>query len=514
VDTKIFLYGPSGSGKSQMGGILASKLALEYIDMDSEIEAQAGKDIPAIFAEEGEDGFRLREKKILQGVVSTNAGVIALGGGALLDPESRAFAEREGYVLCLSASEKTLLQRLHDENDRPLLKGDREQKLQRLLSDRKEHYDSFTLQLDTEHLSLEEAAWEAQILLGSFRVKGMGGYDVRVSAGILAEIGDALRDLDGPLTLVSDENVAGLYAESVKDALQQVGFEVHEIGFPPGEALKNMETVVKLWDAFAQAGMERRSTVVALGGGVVGDLAGFAAATFLRGIPWVNLPTSLLAMVDASVGGKTGANLPQGKNLIGAFHAPRLVFVDPETLTTLPDFELRNGLAETVKTGVIGDPDLFELCAAGEEVIGDHLEEIVRRAMAVKINIIEEDPYESGLRESLNLGHTIGHAVEKVSDFGIHHGEAVSIGMVAEARLSHQLGLAEHGLVERLMDVLTGLKLPVEIPEDLDRDHLVAAMKLDKKRAAGKVRFSLPLRVGEVQTGVEVGAAEALGMIL
>jgi 3-dehydroquinate synthase len=337
-----------------------------------------------------------------------------------------------------------------------------------------------------------------------------------VKKGILTDIGEALRDrdLDGPMTLVSDENVAGLYAESVKASLQRAGYNVHEVWFPPGESSKTMETVAKLWDAFAQAGMERRSTVVALGGGVVGDLAGFAAATFLRGIPWVNLPTSLLAMVDASVGGKTGANLSQGKNLIGAFHAPRLVFVDPDTLVTLPDFELRNGLAETVKTGVIGDPDLFELCEAGEGTIGANLEEVVRRAMAVKIGIIEEDPYEGGLRESLNLGHTIGHAVEKVSDFGIHHGEAVSIGMVAEAHLSHQLGLAEDGFRERLTDVLTGLNLPAEVPEDLDRNHLIAAMKLDKKRAGGKVRFSLPLRVGEVQTGVEVDAAEALGMIL
>jgi 3-dehydroquinate synthase len=296
----------------------------------------------------------------------------------------------------------------------------------------------------------------------------------------------------------------------VKSSLQEQGYEVHEVWIPPGESNKNLETVSQLWEVFAQARMERKSTVVALGGGVVGDLAGFAAATFLRGVPWVNLPTSLLAMVDASVGGKTGANLIQGKNLIGAFHAPRLVFADPETLSTLPDLELRNGLAETVKTGVIGDPELFNMCAEGESVVRSRLEEIVRRAMAVKIRVIEEDPYESGLRETLNLGHTIGHAVEKVSNFSVHHGEAVAIGMVAEARLSQRLGFAEGDLADRLVEVLQRLNLPVEVPEGMDKNSLVAAMKMDKKRAGGKVRFSLPLRGGEVMTGIEVDVTEAI----
>ncbi len=512
----FFLYGPSGSGKSALGQRLASQLGLKLHDLDVEITTQAGMDIPTIFAREGESGFRVREKQVLQDAVLVGPAVVALGGGALLDSESRSLVSRVGDVLCLRASAETLLARLRHENDRPLLEGDREERLRRLLKERSDHYDSFDLQLDTEGLTLEQVTREAQIALGAFRVQSMGaGYDVRIRSGSLDELGDAIhdRDLKGPVTIVSDENVARLYLGRAAISLRKAGYEVHDVQFPAGEINKTLETVSRFWDAFVKARMERGSTVVALGGGVVGDLAGFAAAAFLRGVPWVNVPTSLLAMVDASVGGKTGANLPQGKNLIGAFHAPRLVVIDPETLSTLPELEVRNGLAEVVKTGVIGDPELFNRCEDGEAAVRSHLDEMVRRSVAVKIEIIEKDPYELGIREALNLGHTVGHALEKVSDFRLHHGEAVSIGMVVEARISQWLGMAEDGLVDRLIEVLNGLRLPVEIPKGLRKDALVAAMQLDKKRAEGKVRFSLPASVGEVKTGIEMDETEVIRLL-
>ncbi|OQY30916.1 MAG: 3-dehydroquinate synthase [Anaerolineaceae bacterium 4572_5.2] len=271
-----------------------------------------------------------------------------------------------------------------------------------------------------------------------------------------------------------------------------------------------MDSVQELWNAFLEAKIERGSTVVALGGGVVGDLAGFAAATFLRGVNWVNVPTSLLAMVDSSLGGKTGADLPQGKNLVGAFHAPRLVLVDPETLSTLPEVELRNGLAEVIKHGVIGAPELFRDLTdlTGFQNLsglsGLDWTEIVRRAMAVKIKIIEEDPYEQGLRQSLNFGHTIGHAVELASDFTLRHGEAVAIGMVAEARLAEEMGVAKSGLEKKITSTLRGLGLPTEIPPGLDEKRIQHALQRDKKKSGGVVRFALPVRVGEVRVGVEV----------
>jgi shikimate kinase/3-dehydroquinate synthase len=516
VQETFFLYGPSGSGKSSVGRHLAASLGLDFHDLDVEIERQAGTDVPTIFANEGEIGFREREKEVLKSLLSSAPGVVALGGGALVDPENRECACNVGEVLCLRAPAETLLARLGQEDNRPLLQGDRTGEMQRLLQEREEHYDSFPLQLDTEGLSLEQVTREAQIALGAFHVRGMGsGYDVRVGEGILDDVGRAMRalELKGPLVLVSDEVVGAYYAERTLEVLREAGYVVNEISFPAGEANKNIETVRQLWEAFVQARMERRSAVVALGGGVVGDLAGFAAATFLRGVPWVNLPTTVLAMVDASVGGKTGANLAQGKNLVGAFHAPQAVFADTTTLATLTKSELRNGLAEAVKHGVIGDEVLFARFEGGEGRAIQYMDEIVQRAIAVKVEVIEKDPYESGLREVLNLGHTLGHAIERASEYAISHGEAVAIGMVAEARISERIGLGEVGLADRISEVLSGLNLPIQVPRDLDGTELIKGMGLDKKRAGGRVRFSLPVRVGEIKTGVEIEAATALELI-
>ncbi|MEW5830279.1 MAG: 3-dehydroquinate synthase, partial [Chloroflexota bacterium] len=300
--------------------------------------------------------------------------------------------------------------------------------------------------------------------------------------------------------------------ERVLDSLKSAGYAASQIAIPAGEAHKTVETVTALWRAALEAGLDRKSTVLALGGGVVGDLAGFAAATFMRGVNWTAVPTTLLAMADASLGGKTGFDLPQGKNLVGAFHPPRLVLADPETLSTLPERELRAGLAEIVKHGVIADPELFELCAGGWERVKSRLPEIVRRGMGVKVKIIEADPYEQGIRAALNFGHTVGHALELVSGFRLLHGEAVAVGMVAEARLAENLTVASHGLSESLAETLSSLGLPVEIPPDLGRAELIRAMRVDKKKAAGVVRFALPARIGEVKVEVEVrDLEEAIG---
>jgi 3-dehydroquinate synthetase len=224
----------------------------------------------------------------------------------------------------------------------------------------------------------------------------------------------------------------------------------------------------------------------------------------MRGCAWVVIPTSLLAMVDASMGGKTGIDLPEGKNLAGAFHPPRYVLVDPDVLSTLPDRELRAGLAEVVKHGVIADPELFNLCSQGWEVVKNSLPDIVRRGMAVKVNVIEEDPYEKGNRAALNFGHTVGHAVEHVSNFELLHGEAIAVGMVAEARFAERLAIAKKGVAKELADSLTGLGLPVEIPKELPLPEIITVMKEDKKKNAGIIRFSLPVEIGEIKVGIEV----------
>lgn len=514
--SRIFLYGPPASGKSTVGRLLAESLRLLFFDLDEEIERACGQGIAQLFAAEGEAGFRQRERSALRGLPASGACVIALGGGALLDRASRQLVESQGCVLCLSAPAGKLLERTsRQEGERPLLAGGGAARLAALLESRRAHYASFPLQLETGRLNPAEAAWEAQLLLGAFHVRGMGaGYDVRISREGLPRAGEwlAANGLQGPVAAVSDEGVGPIYEGRVLASLEGAGFPAQPIRIPAGEAHKVLETVACLWSAFLAAGLERGSTALAVGGGVVSDVAGFAAATYLRGIRWATLPTSLLAMVDACLGGKTGIDLPQGKNLAGAFHPPSLVLVDPGFLATLPAPELRAGLAEVVKHGVIGDPALFERCAQGWESLQADWQAILPRAMGVKIRVIEADPYEQGARAALNFGHTIGHGLEAACGYRMRHGEAVSIGMAVEARLAERLGLAEEGLAERLKQVLAGLGLPREIPPFIDRGWMLAAMRADKKRKEGSLRFALPRRIGEAVV-VQVDDLEALALV-
>ncbi|MBN1453235.1 MAG: 3-dehydroquinate synthase [Anaerolineales bacterium] len=503
----IFLYGPSGSGKSTVGKLLSRALNLPFFDLDAEIEDAAGQSIPQMITGQGESAFRDAETIELQKVIFGANKIIALGGGTLLQDENRSLAETAGQVVLLVVDLPTLVERLsQDENERPLLAGELEDRLADLLECRREHYASFPLGVDASQAP-EQVAWDIQRLMGRYHLRGMGaGYDVIVQEGGIDQLGDMLksRALGGPVLVISDMNVAQHYAGRVMKSLQATGYTASQLVILAGEAHKNLETVASLWRGCLEAGLDRKSTIIALGGGVVGDLAGFAAATFMRGCNWVAVPTTLLAMVDASLGGKTGFDLPEGKNLVGAFYPPRLVLADPDVLSTLPERELRAGLAEVVKHGVIADPGLFELCTQGWETAIARLPEVVRRGMAVKVKVIEEDPYERGIRAALNLGHTIGHAVELVSGFSLLHGEAVAIGMVAEARLAERLAVASPGLPDAIAESLIRLGLPVEIPEILDRAELIRAMRVDKKKTAGVVRFALPVRIGEVKVGVEI----------
>ena len=503
----IFLYGPSGSGKSTVGKILAQSLNLSFIDLDTSIEAVIEESIAEFMTTQGETAFRKVESDQLQIAVEGDEKVIALGGGALLRDMNRGLVESSGQVIFLEADLSTLVARLsQDKNERPLLKGELEAKLATLLEKRREHYASFSLRVDASQ-SPERVSWDIQRLLGRYRVHGMGvEYDVLVREGGIDQLGKMLkaRNLSGPILVISDTNIAQHYTKRALKSLNTSGYLASEMTIPAGEDHKNIETVMSLWQSCLEAGLDRKSTIVALGGGVVGDMAGFVAATFMRGCHWVAVPTTLLAMVDASIGGKTGFDLPEGKNLVGAFNPPRLVLADPDVLSTLPERELRSGLAEVVKHGVIADPELFDLCSQGWDAVTSRLPEVVRRGMAVKVKVIEEDLYEQGIRAALNFGHTIGHAVELVSGFSLLHGEAVGIGMVAEAQLAERLTVATPGLSDAIAEVLIGLDLPVEISEELDRAELIRAMRVDKKKAQGVIRFALPVRIGEVKVGVEI----------
>lgn len=518
--TWVFLYGPPGSGKSSLAGWLAERLDLPCYDLDQRIEQAGGRSIPHIFSEEGESGFRQREQNALRDLLHQKPGVVALGGGALLNADNRRLAETSGSVLCLTASPETLTERLQSgSHTRPLLGGgeDWQARLTRLLEARREHYASFANRLLTDGLTLDETGWEALRALGMYRIRGMGQpYSLIVRNGVLDAIAAHLADFGRSQTaaLVCDDHTAALYAAPVEVHLSAAGWRVQPCRIPAGEIHKTLSTAAELWAQFVAGGLDRGSLVLALGGGVVGDVSGFAASAFLRGVDWVNLPTTLLAMVDAAIGGKTGVDLPQGKNLVGAFHPPRLVLADPLTLQTLPLPELRSGMAEVVKHAVIGDPDLLEACAAGLDRLNGNWEWLVRRAAAVKVRVIEADPYEQGLREVLNFGHTIGHALEKASGYRLRHGEAVAIGMVIETRLAERLGLAAAGLSEQLSQVLRQLGLPVQPPPGLAVDDLRAALQVDKKRRQGELRFSLPRRVGQVEYGIVLSAEEALREVM
>jgi 3-dehydroquinate synthase len=423
--------------------------------------------------------------------------VIALGGGALLRNENRFLVATHGKVILLIAELETLFKRLNESaNKRPLLAGGLLEKLSSLLKNRDKHYNSFPLRLVVDHRTAEENAHRAQIVLGRFHLSAMGEYDVLVQ-GVdqLASLLD-VRGLKNPI-IITDENVA-FHAEKIVTSLTRTGFKPNVLSIPAGEEFKNLNTVSFLWKSFLEHGLDRKSSVIAFGGGVIGDMAGFVASTYMRGIHWVGIPTTLLSMVDASLGGKTGIDLPEGKNLVGSFYPPKLVLADPQLLMTLPERELMSGLAEVIKHGIISDPELFNLCARGLDCVKENLEQVVKRAMAVKIKIIEDDPYEMGFRAALNLGHTVGHAVELASKFQLRHGEAVAIGLVVEAKYAERTGIADKGLADEIAAVLSTIGLPIQIPKELPREEIVRAMKVDKKKNAQAIRFALPVQIGKV----------------
>ena len=517
----LFLYGPPGSGKSTIGRLLAARLGLPFTDLDAVIVETDGRSIPQIFAEEGEPGFRAREKQALADMAARTRHVVALGGGALLNPECRALAEANGEVLCLACTLETLCHRIDNApGSRPL--AGNHAALEKLMANRAAHYASFPRRLDVTSGTPETLAEAAETLFGAWRIDS-GDVPSLVFAGcsLIAGLGEeaASLGLGKRAVVVCDANTDLLYGDRVEASLRAVGVETFRTVIPAGEATKTLATVQVIWGAFLRAGRARDDFAVAVGGGVVGDLTGFAAATWMRGIRWVNVSTTLLSMVDASTGGKTGCDLPEAKNLIGAFHSPSLVLADVDTLASLPAREVRCGLAEAIKHAFIADPGLLESLSifegrdkrglsraeSGSDVgvaggpPANILATFVARALAVKVHCVREDPLEKNVRGKLNLGHTVGHAVEIASDFKIQHGEAVAIGTVEEARLAVRLGLASTDWPDQVAAPFARVGLPTVLPEGCTFESLVPVMKRDKKKKGGVVRFALPCAPGDVR---------------
>jgi len=503
-NANIVLAGFMATGKTSVGRVVAQRLGRRFVDMDTLLVERLGAPIADIFACHGEDYFRRAERALCQELSRPSGAVIAAGGGAVINQDNRLALARGGLLFCLTCSPQECLRRIGDPASRPMLRGgDPARRVAQLMAERRLAYDTIPRQIDTTSLSVEQVADHVIALYQRDCCQRIlpvqhdtGLYDIVYGDGVLSRIGDVLyqRGMRGQIAVVTNTIVGPLYGAQVTDNLAQAGFKVVMTEIADGEQAKTLDTVAHLYDVLADAGLERGDAVLALGGGVVGDVAGLLAATYLRGVPLVQAPTTVLSMVDSSVGGKVGVDHRHGKNLIGAFKQPVVVVADPATLLSLPAAERRSGLAEVVKHGIIGAPDIL-----------DHIENssaldltwLIPRAVQVKIDIVQQDPYERGRRAELNLGHTFGHALEVLSAYRLRHGEAVSIGMVAASRVAARLGLCSSDLPAHVEDMLRAIGLPVR-HQGYSAEVIWSAMSSDKKRKAGRLRFVLPVRVGQV----------------
>jgi 3-dehydroquinate synthase len=500
-----------GTGKTTVGQAVASNLGLRFVDMDQVIVERMGQGIPDIFAQLGEGAFRALERALCLELAQQTGLVIATGGGALVDDLNRQALSRTGLVICLDCAAEEIVQRIGADSNRPMLQGDDpRQRVADLLIERQAAYGRIPYHVDTTHLvptaviAAVEALYEADPTPLAVRTPD-GAYRVHLYPGGAAHLGALILSEMHPtsIVVVADETVWQLHADRIAAGLDAGSTPWRALTIPSGEAHKRLEIVRTLYDGLLAADLDRRGLVVAIGGGVTTDMVGFAAATYLRGVRVAQVPTTLLAMVDASVGGKVAVDLPQGKNLVGAFKQPAFVLLDPDLLATLPRRDLLSGVAEIIKHGIIADPELFARLERGAPL--PDMRWLLQHALQVKIDIVERDPYEQGERALLNLGHTFGHAFEVLGDYELAHGLAVSQGMAAAADLSVRLGLCQDDVRERIVAALQANDLPTR--HGLSPDDVLPAMQRDKKRVGNRLRFVLIETIGCVTLRSDVPSA-------
>ena len=506
---RVFLSGPMGSGKSTVAKLLATQLGLRAVDLDAAIEARAGKPIERIFAEQGEPAFRALERELAAEQLSADGIVVALGGGTVAHQPTRRALLSAGYLFTLSASLDQLAQRVEQGQGRPLLAGgDVKARLASVLEERAPFYAECHAPIATTAKTPEQVAAEIERVLAEAPILVPmleRTYRVDVGAGIRSTLPERLAAIatSGSAMIVSDDTVGPLWADPIAMLVRGQVAQLTQARFPAGEAHKQIRTVEHIWDVALDAGLDRGSALLGVGGGVVGDLTGFAAATFLRGVPVGHVPTTLLAMVDSAVGGKTGFDTRHGKNLVGAFHQPSFVLCDTEVLATLPPRELRAGLAEVVKSAWIAGETAVAALERDQAALlaGDvaATTAAIRMAVGLKAKVVTADEREGGYRAVLNLGHTVGHAIEAAAEYtGFLHGEAVALGMVAAFHLAQRFGQATREQAERMTRLLAGVGLPTELDRLLTPKAL-SFLGSDKKRRGSALTLVLPAEPGDVE---------------
>jgi len=521
----IVLVGMMGAGKTAVGKRVAQRLRLPFVDADAEIEAGARMTIPEIFERFGEAYFRDGERKVIARLLEEGQRVLATGGGAFMNPVTRDRIGLKGVSVWLRPEFDVLMRRVRKRSNRPLLQTpDPESTLRRLLEERGPVYALADLTVESrdgphDHTveavidalrrrfaaakPAKEAVETVDVVLGS------RSYKILIGEGLIAQAGPRIAAFapGARAAIVTDENVAKLYLEPLRKSLEASGLKTSSIVLPPGEATKSYKQFAHVCDGLIAAHIERRDVIIALGGGVIGDLAGFCAASLRRGVRFVQIPTSLLAQVDSSVGGKTAINSPLGKNLIGAFYQPSLVLADQAALDTLSPREFRAGYAEVLKYGLIDDYDFFEwLEAHWRDVFkgGAARRRAVAVSCAAKARVVASDETEQGPRALLNLGHTFGHAFEALTHYDgsrLVHGEGVAVGLACAFRFSRDLGLASGQDSTRVESHLRTVGLPTRIQQipglQVDPEAILTAMRQDKKVERGKLTFILARAIGE-----------------
>jgi shikimate kinase/3-dehydroquinate synthase len=530
----IVLVGMMGAGKTSVGRRLAQRLGLPFSDADAEIEAGARLTIPEIFERFGEPYFREGERKVIARLLDEGQKVLATGGGSFMNPATRQRIAASGLSIWLKPEFEVLLRRVRKRSNRPLLQtADPEATLRKILEERSPTYALADLTIESRD-GPHDAVVET--ILDALRRRGTGAaadairevtvalgdrsYKILIGEGLIESAGAHIAALapGARCAVVTDQHVAALHLETLKKSLDRVGIPTSVIVCPPGEASKSYREFARVSDALIAAHIERRDLVVALGGGVIGDLAGFSAASLRRGVRFVQIPTTLLAQVDSSVGGKTAINSPLGKNLIGAFHQPSLVLADSRALDTLSEREFRAGYAEVAKYGLIDNRDFFEwLEAHWREVLtgGPARRQAIAVSCAAKARAVASDETEQGSRALLNLGHTFGHAFEALNHYDsakLVHGEAVAVGLGCAFRFSRDLGLCSGQDASRVENHLRSVGLPTRLAEipDLPRDPqaILTAMRQDKKVERGRLTFILARGIGQSFIARDVAEAD------